>query len=204
MYDTNPKPPVKLKIITADGNGMPEREEAPAPVSPLAAAGAWVKAHPVRFLFCAAGALAIALVCGFGITACNAVSLGERTQAVEEAAAQLTEQMAVHEHVWQPNTELVHVEPDTHEVAHDADYEVVYVPHTVCNVCHEVIDGVTVEHAAATGHEGHTTGVPVPEKHLAHDAWVETVTDEDAHDELVTVSETCALCGETRDVIEDA
>lgn len=106
-------------------------------------------------------------------------------------------------HVWQDDLELVHHEGQTREVHHEAETVQEMVAHTLCNTCGEAIDGATAEHARETGHESYTTGVPTTEMRVASEPWIETVVERPASDELITVSRTCALCGEVREVAGD-
>lgn len=99
-----------------------------------------------------------------------------------------------HQHAWQEVTETVHHEAITHEVEHPALYEEVPANHTICNVCTEIIDGMTSEHAQATGHASYTTRVPIYQKVLVKEAWTETIVDEDAFDEETIVDEACTIC----------
>lgn len=104
-----------------------------------------------------------------------------------------------HEHIWRQVTEFVHHDAETHQVEHPAEYESITTNHTVCNICEEVIDGRTSEHAKETGHNAYTTQVPVYENTLVKAAWTETVVDKDAYDELEVVGETCAICNIGKD-----
>lgn len=118
----------------------------------------------------------------------------------EEAYAAAVEQPAEHQHMWQKNAQIVHHDAVTHVENHDAVYGNKAVSHTVCNVCQETIDGITEEHADATGHAGYTTGVLLAEPHLIQPAWTETIVDQAAYEELVYPTQTCSLCNETQDI----
>lgn len=156
---------------------------------------------------CTAAAICVAMALGFGITNANmeraidgaSDAISTRQAKAEAAHQQLADEVAAtHVHNWQADTVLVHHDAIVHEVVHPAVYETVMVPHTVCNICHETIDGATDEHYAKTGHDGYTVGVPMPEEQLKSAEWSETVVDAEAYDELVTETETCTSCGEVR------
>lgn len=162
---------------------------------------------------CIAAALCVAMALGFGITNMNmeraiegaSDAIGVRQTKAEVAHQQLADEVAAtHVHNWQADTVLVHHDAIVHEVVHPAVYETVMVPHTVCNICHETIDGATDEHYAETGHSGYTVGVPMPEEQLKSAEWRETVVDAEAYDELVTETETCTSCGEVRTYTREA
>lgn len=102
---------------------------------------------------------------------------------------------AGHEHEWSDVKETVHHDAETATVHHEARYEQVVERHTVCNVCRAQIDGAVREHAAATGHTGHTTGVPVTANRLVAEAYDEEVVVKEAYDEEKTVGRECKACG---------
>lgn len=135
--------------------------------------------------------LAIIVVIELALVICTGITHASLAQNRADTATLATS----HQHDWQPDTVLVHHDAVTHPVEHEAVWQTVNVPHTVCNICGDVIDGKTDEHKAATGHESYTTGVPVPEQQLVSAAWTETVTDAEAYDELITQSYTCTTCG---------
>lgn len=129
----------------------------------------------------------------------------DRQNVMEAAHAALAQEVAsTHVHTWQKNTELVHHDAITHQIEHPAEYETVLATHTVCNVCQEVIDGLTREHTVVSGHHGYTTGVPIAEERLVQAAWMETIVDEPEYDELITDTETCTECGSVRRAVVQA
>lgn len=103
-----------------------------------------------------------------------------------------------HEHSWVAVYGLEHHDAVTHEVPHAAEYAYETSYHTVCNDCRQVIDGKAGEHIEATGHGGYSTNVPVVSEVIASQAWTETVTDVEAHDELVVTAERCSVCDALR------
>lgn len=141
------------------------------------------------------------LTVGLAISAVAITSTGlQKQQAIAETHDMLEDACA---HSWSKELELVHHEAVTHSVDHLPIIATEQVNHTVCNTCDDIIDGQTTQHAALTGHKAYTTGVPFTETHTEKAAWTETVVDQDAYDELVATKETCALCGEERELMKD-
>lgn len=103
------------------------------------------------------------------------------------------------EHVWAEVYGLEHHDTVTHEVYHEPEYASETSYHTVCNECRQTIDGKAAEHIEKTGHSGYSTNVPITSEVLVTQGWTETVTDEEARDELVVTGEKCSLCGQERD-----
>lgn len=149
-----------------------------------------VKKGSFGFVIGAIVATLIVLVAVFGFNAFN-------NEATHEVITDDAVVEQVHTHTWQPVYEKQHFDEVNHEVVHEAMYETLMVPHTVCNVCHEIIDGKTSEHKSETDHIGFTTSVPTPEQKLVSEEWTETVVDEPARDEMVEISKVCLVCGET-------
>ncbi|WP_165253365.1 hypothetical protein [Adlercreutzia sp. ZJ304] len=148
----------------------------------------------VIFITCAIVLLAISV----GVSAIVVTSTGLQRQFAEAETPDAQTQTCTH--IFQPDTKLVHHDAVTYEVQHPATYETVSVPHTVCNICNETIDGKTEEHRTSTGHSGYTTNVPIAETHQKTKEWTEVVVANEAYDELVTETETCTSCGEVRAV----
>lgn len=97
-------------------------------------------------------------------------------------------------HQWEKVYKLIPGEVDTAE--REQEYETDVSNHTVCNVCQTVVDGVTAEHEAETGHDAFTPDVPIT-------SWVpkEDSSEEGAvgsEEELVPAfaGELCELCGD--------
>lgn len=105
---------------------------------------------------------------------------------------------AFHAHAWEPVYGTVEVPAATHVVRHGPEVGVEVTSETVCNACGEIVTGATREHEAASGHAGHTTGVPVGREVVLSEAWDEVVVDEPARSELVRVGDRCASCGAER------
>lgn len=97
-------------------------------------------------------------------------------------------------HLWVPVTTPIKHPQKVRSVNHDAVYGSETVLHTVCNECHEVIDGKASSHIEESGHSGYTTSVPIEEKSLVRDAWTETVIDEEAWTENLVTGYTCSKC----------
>ena len=108
---------------------------------------------------------------------------------------------AVCEHDWKPEAETKHHDAVTKEVTIPGSTYTETEYHTLCNVCHEQIDGKTAEHKAATGHVGYTTNVPVKVTKQNPDT-TQTVEVEAAYDEKVWTKEKCSKCGAEREVGE--
>lgn len=122
---------------------------------------------------------------------------GAEDESTESANPSETQEQAasVHDHEWTDLVETFHHDAETKTVHHDAVYEQSVERHTVCNVCKAAIDGKTREHAAETGHEGYTTGVPVTVEKLVKDAYDEEVVVEEAYDEERVIGRECGTCG---------
>lgn len=103
-------------------------------------------------------------------------------------------------HIWTPISHTIDHPQIDHRIRHKAVYEDQTVLHSVCNECHEVIDGHAQAHIEETGHCGFTTSVPVSEKTLVEKAWSETVVDEEAWTETVTDGYRCSICNTSIDV----
>lgn len=191
-------------VAQATNTPEPQAGAAFIPLQPKETAPhkSWFQRNPLATgCIIGATALACAMAVGFGIVGANSQQMEVRQAAAEQAHAELVEQVAsTHIHNWQADTRLVHHDAVTHDVTHPAVYEDVAVLHTVCNECHQTIDGATDAHYEATGHENYTTNVPVIETKQKSAQWIETITDADAYDELVTETETCSSCGEVRPV----
>ncbi len=116
----------------------------------------------------------------------------------EEVTAEEADAAPAHEHIWVPNYELQVIPAETETVHHDAVTEEVIEYHTVCNECLAIVDGIAEQHAAETGHVGATPDVAVPVTRTVTEASdeVKEVTPEKT--QLVSTTETCTTCGETR------
>lgn len=112
--------------------------------------------------------------------------------------AEASDAAPVHEHIWVPNYELQVIPAETETVHHDAVTEEAIEYHTVCNECLAIVDGIAEQHAAETGHVGATPDVAVPVTRTVTEASdeVKEVTPEKT--QLVSTTETCTTCGETR------
>lgn len=128
-------------------------------------------------------------------------TLAPATDQGTSNTAQTGTTQAVCEHDWQPVATTVHHDAVTKEetVAGSTYVETEY--HTLCNVCHEQIDGKTSEHKAATGHNGFTSNVPVKVTKKNPDT-TQTVEVEAAYDEKTWTKEKCTKCGAEREVGE--
>lgn len=115
----------------------------------------------------------------------DAEEAANATQSETTQAAQESDDETEDDTVWSTRYVLIHHKAKTHTVKHPATYEEVVEYHTICNTCGEQIDGQTDEHAKKTGHEGYTTDSPVKVKKVKTEAYTETVTDQEAYDELV-------------------
>lgn len=104
-----------------------------------------------------------------------------------------------HNHAWESNMVTVEAPKLTKTVEHPAEYEVQEVKHTICNVCNEIIDNRTAQHAQETGHSGYTTNVPIKEEVLVKDAWTETVTVQEYQSKTIQSGEKCRVCGLVKD-----
>lgn len=104
-------------------------------------------------------------------------------------------------HAWAPITYTVEHPQVDHVVKHDPEYEMQTAYHTVCNECGKVIDGKAQAHIEKTGHCGFTREVPVTEKTLVKDGWIETVVDEKAWTETVIKGYECPLCNAKTDLL---
>ena len=117
----------------------------------------------------------------------------------EEVVAEEVEAAPVHEHIWIPNYELEVVPAETETVHYDAVTEDVIEYHTVCNECLAIVDGIAEQHAAETGHVGATPDVAVPVTRTVTEASDEVKETVPEKTQLVSTSETCTTCGETRE-----
>lgn len=104
---------------------------------------------------------------------------------------------AVCAHEWEEVKTTIHHDAVTHDVNHDAEYQTVTRYHTVCNVCSEQIDNKIIEHKEQTGHYSWSTNVPFQEQELVNDAYVQTVTDQEAYDEQMVLGRKCKKCGQS-------
>lgn len=106
------------------------------------------------------------------------------------------------EHQWTPKLQTREVEATykTEDVPEVTETYTAY--HTICNVCHEVIDGNVSEHKAQTGHSGYTTDVPRQETRVVTPATTRQVVDVPAHEETFWNQEICSECGAVQDVDE--
>ena len=101
----------------------------------------------------------------------------EEADAGEAApAAAEPESEPVHEHIWLPNYELQVIPAQTETIHHDAVTEEAVELHTVCNVCLAIVDGVADQTEASDE--------------------VREISPETT--QLVSTSDTCTTCGETR------
>lgn len=159
-----------------------------------------------------AGAVAIAVIAGAGIASIasrTAIDSGredtyEQAQAGTGADAQEPSAsqgssggaaaQAVHEHSWQPQYGVVHVDRQAHVEHRAAVAEAQAVRETVCNRCQAVITGKTAEHRAETGHDAWTTNVPVMEEVEVEPARDVEVVDAEEHDEYRLAGYACE-CG---------
>lgn len=117
----------------------------------------------------------------------------------EVVAAEEVEAAPVHEHIWIPNYELEVIPAETETIHHDAVTEDVIEYHTVCNECLAIVDGIAEQHAAETGHVGATPDVAVPVTRTVTEASDEVKETVPEKTQLVSTSETCTTCGETRE-----
>lgn len=117
----------------------------------------------------------------------------------EVVAAEEVEAAPVHEHIWIPNYELEVIPAETETIHHDAVTEDVIEYHTVCNECLAIVDGIAEQHAAETGHVGATPDVAVPVTRTVTEASDEVKETVPKKTQLVSTSETCTTCGETRE-----
>lgn len=117
----------------------------------------------------------------------------------EEVVAEEVEAAPVHEHIWIPNYELEVIPAETETIHHDAVTEDVIEYHTVCNECLAIVDGIAEQHAAETGHVGATPDVAVPVTRTVTEASDEVKETVPEKTQLVSTSETCTTCGETRE-----
>lgn len=117
----------------------------------------------------------------------------------EEVAAEEAEAAPAHEHIWIPNYELEVIPAETETIHHDAVTEDVIEYHTVCNECLAIVDGIAEQHAAETGHVGSTPDVAVPVTRTVTEASDEVKETVPEKTQLVSTSETCTTCGETRE-----
>lgn len=117
----------------------------------------------------------------------------------EEVVAEEAEAAPVHEHIWIPNYELEVIPAETETIHHDAVTEDVIEYHTVCNECLAIVDGIAEQHAAETGHVGSTPDVAVPVTRTVTEASDEIKETVPEKTQLVSTSETCTTCGETRE-----
>ena len=117
----------------------------------------------------------------------------------EEVAAEEAEAAPVHEHIWIPNYELEVIPAETETIHHDEVTEDVIEYHTVCNECLAIVDGIAEQHAAETGHVGSTPDVAVPVTRTVTEASDEVKETVPEKTQLVSTSETCTTCGETRE-----
>lgn len=105
------------------------------------------------------------------------------------------------DHEWEPygvTTKVVAAK--THEEKVPAETKVVTEYHTVCNTCHETIDGHAAEHLEQTGHEGYTTNVPRKVTKVARKATTRTVVDTPAMKVSTWHQRRCKRCGEVKDL----
>lgn len=117
----------------------------------------------------------------------------------EEVTAEEAEAAPVHEHIWIPNYELEVIPAETETIHHDEVTEDVIEYHTVCNECLAIVDGIAEQHAAETGHIGSTPDVAVPVTRTVAEASDEIKETVPEKTQLVSTSETCTTCGETRE-----
>lgn len=128
---------------------------------------------------------------------------GAAEEAQEAPSAELPAAQACEEHSWEPvDAEEEEIPEKTEEVEVAATYETVTAYRTLCNVCHERIDGKVAEHRAKTGHAGATAGVPVQERRVKEAAHTEKKVVEPAKKVLTWTKEKCSKCGEVRAVEE--
>ena len=155
-----------------------------------------------------AGIIAIALICSLSPQDIVANSAVAQASDANPSTAKVSEielidvpdQVAVKEacsHSWVPITTTIKHPRISHEVIHDAEYETKTELHTICNECSQIIDGVAQDHIDETDHSGFTTSIPIHEKILLKDAWVENVVDEEAWVETLTEGYVCSSCNET-------
>lgn len=117
-------------------------------------------------------------------------------QDVTEIKAE--EPKPIHEHIWVPDYELEVVPAETETIHHEAVTEEVVEYHTVCNECLEIVDGSAEKHSAETGHVGATPDVAVPVTRTVAEARDEVKEVAPEKTQLVSTTETCTTCGETR------
>ena len=126
---------------------------------------------------------------------CVSLALTAPGSSADEAAMQ-SEPAMDHEHAWTPVYKTVHHDAVTGEVLHPAEYDYVTAYHTICTECGSQIDNQVQAHKEETGHIGHNTNVPVTEKRLMQDEWLETVVLEEAWTEEVLDHSVCKGCGD--------
>lgn len=105
------------------------------------------------------------------------------------------------DHEWEPygvTTKVVAAK--THKEKVPAETKVVTEYHTVCNTCHETIDGHAAEHLEKTGHEGYTTNVPRKVTKVTRKATTRTVVDTPAMRVSTWHQKRCKECGEVKEL----
>lgn len=105
------------------------------------------------------------------------------------------------DHEWEPygvTTKVVAAR--THKERVPAETKVATEYHTVCNTCHETIDGHASEHLEKTGHEGYTTNVPRKVTKVTRKATTKTVVDTPAMKVSTWHQKRCKKCGEVREL----
>ncbi len=117
---------------------------------------------------------------------------------VAERDAELDAIKSAHTHDWTIVMKTINHDEVSHTVDHPAVYKDVTTEHSICNECGEVIDGKAAQHIAETGHSGYSRNVPLTEKVLVTEAWVETVVDAEAWVENVADHMVCTTCGEVK------
>lgn len=143
----------------------------------------------------------IALI--FSMAGATAVVVGNMDTSEPTQIEEVRELQPIHQHTWVPNVSSIHHEAVTETIEHEAVWGNVTTYHTICNECHEQIDGIATQHIAETGHSGYTSDVPVITPQIITEAWTEEVPVSDAYDETVTNGVICAECGEI-DTFESA
>lgn len=133
----------------------------------------------------------------FSMAGLTAVIMSHMDDPEPPQIEEVRELQSIHQHTWVPNVTSVHHDAVTETIEHEAVWGNVTTYHTVCNECHEKIDGIAAQHIAETGHSGYTPNVPITEYQIIEDAWTEEVPVSDAYDETVTNGVICAECGET-------
>lgn len=134
-----------------------------------------------------------------GAEAATAASENETGDGAESSAEAVAAEPS-HEHVWVADYSMETVEAVTEKVHHDAVEEEAVEDHTVCNVCKEPIDGKVEAHEKETGHKGATTDVPIKVKKVVKEAYDEEKIVTPEKSQLVSTTETCAVCGEQREI----